>query len=745
MDIFGNKAGNQFDQNLNTTDDVDFARVDVTDAITDNQQLATKLYVDTHGGGGGNMNYTGTTPATNYIYKASASNGQDAIKSSITDDGTNCIVSATNGITANKIIKSGGTAIQYLMGDGSVLTQSANSGNSNFYLYQSKNGITTPPPLAGDVGYNNAVQSLATLVYISHLTRDNIDIEVFYNQVNELNDLYIQDQNNSLNFIKYNIIGPLIPTPNSYVEIPVVMSSYGGTGNTSFGSNHNVLVAFFSNNLEIDQRLTTLETKTENQTAIPNTTTFTGPLIVKNGVPALPIINWISVGNSAITASIGLQIITLKTIVVSAVGCKANVLLTPPVYRNFYIYNGAGSAVGGPYFINRLNLDETGAYVKLSIPPLTLPAGTYHFAISLDFDDYFNGDDVSTSYTNTDPSVILSFTGCIGSIPDAFPGTLDNNRSHTVFWFETFESVKVGSVILAGSSYSIDTLEALPLNLGTTNATTINIGRTGSTTKLNSLFAPSGVGNIDIMLRDSPFIGLQFINGNASLTALSNSLWTAAGFTSNNFPTYALTNNFTRQLCCGNWTTTGLSDGQACGYVSTVTTGARVSTGFNFGLSAILGISDSAYNANNCQNFFGLWNASTTIPLAQAALSQLSVLRNMICFGSDTNDPNICIYTAGAASTVKQVDLGASFPANRPIGALSTDFFKFTLYWDTSKFYYKAVNTTTHVIVSGTFTALVADMPSTVTNLYPQCVRVMGTPQSNGQAKLQVQRFGLYY
>jgi hypothetical protein len=247
------------------------------------------------------------------------------------------------------------------------------------------------------------------------------------------------------------------------------------------------------------------------------------------------------------------------------------------------------------------------------------------------------------------------------------------------------------------------------------------------------------------MLRDSPFIGLQFINGNASLTALSNSLWTAAGFTSNNFPTYALTNNFTRQLCCGNWTTTGLSDGQACGYVSTVTTGARVSTGFNFGLSAILGISDSAYNANNCQNFFGLWNASTTIPLAQAALSQLSVLRNMICFGSDTNDPNICIYTAGAASTVKQVDLGASFPANRPIGALSTDFFKFTLYWDTSKFYYKAVNTTTHVIVSGTFTALVADMPSTVTNLYPQCVRVMGTPQSNGQAKLQVQRFGVYY
>ena len=86
----------------------------------------------------------------------------------------------------------------------------------------------------------------------------------------------------------------------------------------------------------------------------------------------------------------------------------------------------------------------------------------------------------------------------------------------------------------------------------------------------------------------------------------------------------------------------------------------------------------------------------------------------MICFGSNTNDANICIYTAGATSTVKQVDLGAAFPANRPSTTptvfASTDFYKFNLYWDTTKFYYKAHNTTTNVIVSGTFTALVSDM-----------------------------------
>jgi hypothetical protein len=243
------------------------------------------------------------------------------------------------------------------------------------------------------------------------------------------------------------------------------------------------------------------------------------------------------------------------------------------------------------------------------------------------------------------------------------------------------------------------------------------------------------------MLRDSPFMGFQYVNSTG--TSLSNSSWTPMGSTSTIGSTYALTNNFTRQLCSANWTTTALADGAHCGYASTITIGIQVSRAFNFGLSAVLGISDSAYNANNCQNFFGVWNLSTQIGLNQS--TQLSVQRNMICFGSNTTDTNVCIYTAGASSTVKQVDLGSSFPANRPSGALSTDWFKFTLYWDTTKFFYKAVNTTTNVTVSGTFTALVADIPAVSIVLYPQCARIMGTPQSNGQARLQVQRFGVYY
>ena len=325
MNVFGYNSNNIFDQDLNTDDSVSFASVTVSDAITLSQQLATKLYVDTHGGGGG-LTYSGVTPATNKIYKASSATGLDATNSSISDDGSLVTVSAVNGITAPKIIKTGGTGIQYLMGDGSTLTQSATSGNSNFYLYQSKNGITTPPPASGDVGYNNSNQSLATIVYISHLTRDNIDIELFYKQVNSLSDLYIQDQNNSVNFIKYNITGLPSPVINSYISIPVLAISSGGTGATSFGSNHNVLLAFFSNLTEVDTRLSTLETNTQNQTAVSLVTTFndtvTVPIINVQGIGSLSgnINDYVSIGTGSnyVQISSGLGITSNNYIVNSA-------------------------------------------------------------------------------------------------------------------------------------------------------------------------------------------------------------------------------------------------------------------------------------------------------------------------------------------------------------------------------------------------------------------------------------------
>ena len=58
-------------------------------------------------------------------------------------------------IEAQGFLVTGATNQQYLMGDGSVLQQSAVSGNSNFYLYNSNTTITGPAN-SGQVRYNNA-------------------------------------------------------------------------------------------------------------------------------------------------------------------------------------------------------------------------------------------------------------------------------------------------------------------------------------------------------------------------------------------------------------------------------------------------------------------------------------------------------------------------------------------------------------------------------------------------------------
>lgn len=181
-------------------------------------------------------------------------------------------------VEATSFIKTGGTNLQYLLADGSTLTQSANSGNSNFYLYDSStSGSTTPT--AGLITYNNAVQADATTIYISHLTRDGIDIEVFFKQVSTTTDVYIQDQSTSENYIQYNIIATPTITVDSRVTIPVILRQGSGTGLTTFGNNHNVLLAFFTNALEVDTRLSTLETKTQNIIdANVNQTSFGGSL-----------------------------------------------------------------------------------------------------------------------------------------------------------------------------------------------------------------------------------------------------------------------------------------------------------------------------------------------------------------------------------------------------------------------------------------------------------------------------------
>lgn len=196
---------------------------------------------------------------------------------------TTGLTTFTGTVEAGIVKKTGGTSIQYMMADGSVLSQSASSGNSNFYLYKSHTNTPTPPPTAGFVYYNNAIQKNATIIYISHLTEDNIDIEIFFQNLSTLNEVYIQQKILSDNFIKYNITGTPTVVTGSHISIPVAQVSFGGTGEISFGTNEPILVSFFTNNLEVDTRLSNLETTIQNKITAPLTTVTNSAVAVFDG------------------------------------------------------------------------------------------------------------------------------------------------------------------------------------------------------------------------------------------------------------------------------------------------------------------------------------------------------------------------------------------------------------------------------------------------------------------------------
>ena len=112
--------------------------------------------------------YTGTLEATD---------GKTSPVPSMNDVVANMITNPFAGsLEAGSLVKTGATHPQYFLGDGSVLQQSAVSGNNNFYFYDSNN-TTSDPADSGQV-CNCTTHKLASMVYlvsISHLTRDNIE------------------------------------------------------------------------------------------------------------------------------------------------------------------------------------------------------------------------------------------------------------------------------------------------------------------------------------------------------------------------------------------------------------------------------------------------------------------------------------------------------------------------------------------------------------------------------------------
>ena len=184
----------------------------------------------------------------------------------------------TNNIIANSFSIPNGTNQYVLCADGSVLPYSSSGGGSNIYQYQNDTSVITPPSTNGHINYDNNNQSLATVIYINHMTNDNIDIDIFLSQILPNDIIYIQDKNSSLNWIRYNVISTTIYN-NYYTKIIVSYIDSEGSGSSSFGNNHMIFFSIFINQNLINQRLSALETKTRYQSSnILNETLFSDTL-----------------------------------------------------------------------------------------------------------------------------------------------------------------------------------------------------------------------------------------------------------------------------------------------------------------------------------------------------------------------------------------------------------------------------------------------------------------------------------
>ena len=104
---------------------------------------------------------------------------------------------------------------------------------------------TTAPVGTKDIRYNNATQISATELFISDLTEDNIDVDLFLSLIKEGSALVIQDRDDHLNYQTYEVSG----TPSfasATWTFPVTFKDSGGTGTTGLANNHKVLLSTLS-------------------------------------------------------------------------------------------------------------------------------------------------------------------------------------------------------------------------------------------------------------------------------------------------------------------------------------------------------------------------------------------------------------------------------------------------------------------------------------------------------------------
>jgi hypothetical protein len=129
---------------------------------------------------------------------------------------------------------------QVLTYDGSTIPTAAVIGR-----YDIDTSGTTAPVGTKDIRYNNATQISATQLFISDITEDNIDVDLFLSLIKQGSALVIQDRDDHLNYQTYEVSGTPTFASDTWT-FPVTFKDSGGTGTTNFANNRKVLLSALS-------------------------------------------------------------------------------------------------------------------------------------------------------------------------------------------------------------------------------------------------------------------------------------------------------------------------------------------------------------------------------------------------------------------------------------------------------------------------------------------------------------------
>ena len=118
----------------------------------------------------------------------------------------------------------------------------ASGGSTNAWNYKAKTNATSGYPTDGHLLWNNATQTSATSILVSHLTDDDTDIELFLSFFVLNQKIFIQNRDDSSQNQVWQITGtPTVTganTSTAYYTFPVTLVSSAGA---AFTNNHSIL------------------------------------------------------------------------------------------------------------------------------------------------------------------------------------------------------------------------------------------------------------------------------------------------------------------------------------------------------------------------------------------------------------------------------------------------------------------------------------------------------------------------